>query len=80
MLIDFGSTHNFIHNKVAKDFNCFVYRAPQFQVMIADGGTINYARTCHDINLTMGEYVFNSPMISIPMGCVDAILGVQWLQ
>ena len=41
VLIDSGSTHNFIHYKVAKDLNCFVYPAPEFQVMIADGGAIN---------------------------------------
>jgi hypothetical protein len=41
VLIDSGSTHNFIHYKLAKDLNCFVYPAPEFQVMIADGGTIN---------------------------------------
>lgn len=34
----------------------------------------------HKINLTMGEYVLNSPMIAIPMGGVDVVLGVQWLQ
>jgi hypothetical protein len=28
----------------------------------------------------MGEYVMNSTMIYIPMGGVDFILGVQWLQ
>ena len=28
----------------------------------------------------MGEYVLNSPMIAIPMGGVDVVLGVQWLQ
>ena len=28
----------------------------------------------------MGEYVFNSPMLSIPMEVVDVVLGVQWLQ
>jgi hypothetical protein len=28
----------------------------------------------------MGEYVMNSPMISIPMGGADVVLGVQWLQ
>ena len=28
----------------------------------------------------MGAYILNSPMISIPMGGVDVVLGVQWLQ
>jgi hypothetical protein len=40
-LIDSGSTHNFIHYKLSKDLNCFVYPASKFQVMIVDGGTIN---------------------------------------
>ena len=48
--------------------------------MIADGGTINCSGKCHKITLTMGEYVLNSPMISITMGGVDVVLGVQWLQ
>jgi gas vesicle protein len=37
-------------------------------------------RKCNKINLTMGEYVMNSPMIAIPMGGVDVVLGIQWLQ
>ena len=28
----------------------------------------------------MGEYVLNSPILSIPMGGVDVVLGVQCLQ
>ena len=28
----------------------------------------------------MGEYLLNNPMISIPMGDVDVVLGFQWLQ
>ena len=28
----------------------------------------------------MGECVLNSPMLSIPMGGVDFLLGLQWLQ
>jgi hypothetical protein len=48
--------------------------------MIENGGTINFSGKFHKINLTMGEYVMNSPMISIPMGGVDVVLGVQWLQ
>jgi hypothetical protein len=28
----------------------------------------------------MGEYVMNSPMISIPMGGANDVLQIQWLQ
>jgi hypothetical protein len=80
VLIDSSSTHNFIHYKLAKDVNCFVYLAPEFQVMIADGGTINCLGKCNKINITMGEYVMNSPMIAIPMGGANFVLGIQWLQ
>ena len=80
VMIDLGITHNFIHCKVAKELNCFLYPTPECQVMVANGGTINCSGKCHNIKLTMGEYVLNSPMLSIPMGVVDVVLGFQWLQ
>ena len=80
MLIDLGSTHNSIHSNIAKDLNCFIYPTLEFQVMVADGKTINCARKFHNINLSMGEYVLKCPMIAIPIGGADVLLGVQWLQ
>ena len=35
---------------------------------------------CYNIKLTMGEYVLNIQILPIPMGGVDVVLGVQWLQ
>lgn len=80
VLIDSSSTHNFIHYNITKELNCFLYLAPKCQVIVANGGTINCFGKCHNIKLTMGEYSFNIPMLSIPMGGVNVILGVQWLQ
>ena len=80
VLIDSGSTHIFIHCKLAKALNSFLYPAPKFQVMTANEGTINCSGKYHNITLTMGEYVLNIPMISITMGGIDVVLGVQWLQ
>eukprot|EP00253_Pinus_taeda_P014160 PITA_14160 len=80
VLIDSGSTHNFIHCKITEELNCYLYPAPECQVMVANGGTINFSRKCHNIKLSMGEYVLNSPILSIPMGVEDVVLGVQWLQ
>jgi hypothetical protein len=71
VLINFSSTHNFLHCKLAKALNSFIYPMPKFQDMIANGGTINFLGKIHKINITM---------IAIPMGGVDVILGVQWLQ
>jgi len=48
--------------------------------MVASGGTINCYGKCHNIKLSMGEYVLNSPMISFQMGGANVVLGVQWLQ
>ena len=79
MLIDSGSTHYFIHYKLAKALNSFIYPTLEFQVTIANGGTINFFGKCHNINLTMGDYVSNSPMISIQMGGANVVLGVQLL-
>ena len=76
VLIDLGSTHNFIHCKVAKELNFFLYPAPECQLMVANGGTINFSGKFHNIKLDMGGYVFSSLMLSIPMGSVDVVLGV----
>ena len=65
VLIDLGSAHNFIHCKVAKELNCFLYPSPECQLMVSNGGTINFSGKCHNIKLTMGEYVLNSPILSI---------------
>ena len=48
--------------------------------MSANGGTINFFGKCHSINLNMGEYLLDSPMIGIQMGGVYVVLGIQWLQ
>ena len=53
--IDVGSTHNFIHCKVAKELNCFLYPTTKCQAMVANGGTINCSGKCHNIKLTMGD-------------------------
>lgn len=76
LLIDLGSMHNFIQSKIAKELNFFLYLTSECQVMLSNWGTINCSGKCHTIKLSMGEYVLNNPMIYIPMGGADAVLGV----
>ena len=53
VLIDSSSTHNFIHWKLAKVVNFFIYPTIELKVMIENGGTRNFLGKCHNINLTM---------------------------
>lgn len=80
MSIYLCSTHNLIHFKISKELNCFLYWAAKCQMMVANGGTINFFVKCHNITISMGGYVLNSPIISIRMGGIDVILRIQWLQ
>jgi hypothetical protein len=80
VLIDSGSTHNFIDKILAKNLNCFVYPVTNFQVLVANGGSIDCVGKCHNIKLSMGEYNLEIPMYAIPIGGVDVVLGIQWLR
>jgi hypothetical protein len=80
VLIDSGSTHNFIDKKLARNLNCFVYPVKNFHVLVANGGSIDCVGKCHNLKLNMGEYNLESPMYSIPIGGVDVVLGIKWLK
>ena len=45
VLIDSRRNHNFIHCKIAKELNHFLFPAPEGQVMVASGGTINFSES-----------------------------------
>jgi hypothetical protein len=68
LLIDSSSTHNFDSCKLAKRFNHFIYPTPKFQVMIADGGTMNCLGKFHSINITMGGVLIIYPNDFNPNG------------
>ena len=54
VLVDSDSIHNYIHCKITKELNFFLYPTLECQVMVADRGTINFSGKCHNIKLTMG--------------------------
>eukprot|EP00253_Pinus_taeda_P029980 PITA_29980 len=78
VLIDSGSTHNFIHQKVAETVHCFVRAVSNFQVQIARG-TMKCEGRCENVKLQMGDYQLKTHMFAIHMGGCDIVLGADWL-
>ena len=80
VLIDSGSTHNFVNTSLAKIFNLFVCPVPNMKLMVEDGNKIDNVGKCHKVKLQMHEYNLESDFFAVPLGGVDVLLGIQWLQ
>lgn len=50
-----------------------------FQVLIANGGTMKCEGFFENVKLQMGVYRLRVHMISIEMGGYDIVLGAKWL-
>jgi hypothetical protein len=80
VLIDSGSSRDFIHRMLAEEIHCFVRPISDFQILIINGGTMKCCGHCENAKLQMGYYHLKIHMFSIAMGGCDIVLGVKWLR
>jgi hypothetical protein len=80
ILVDSGSIHNFIHRRIAQENHCYIHAINNFQIMIANGGSMKCGGRCENVCLQIGDYHLKSHMFSINMGGCDIVLGADWLR
>jgi hypothetical protein len=80
ILVDSGSTHNFIHHHIAQKTHCYIHAVNNFQIMIANGGSKKCGGRYENVRLQIGDYHLKSHMFSIDMGGCDIVLGADWLR
>jgi hypothetical protein len=80
ILVDSGSTHNFIHHRIAQETHCYIHAVNNFQIMISNGGSMKCQGHCENVCLQIGDYHLKSHMFSIDMGDCDIVLGADWLR
>ena len=80
VLVDTGSTHNFLDIRVARKLKLFVHPVPDMKVMVADGKKIEKVEKCHKVKLQIQDFKLESELYTLPLGGVDIIMGIQWLQ
>jgi hypothetical protein len=49
ILVDSGSTHNFIHRHISQEFNCYICVVNNFQIMIVNGGSMKCGRRFENV-------------------------------
>ena len=80
ILIDTGSTYNFLDIGVARKLKLFVHPVVDMKVMIADSKKTEKVGKCHKVKQQIQEFKLESELYTLPLGGVDIVLGVQWLQ
>jgi hypothetical protein len=80
ILVDSGITHNFIHRRIAQETHCYIHAVNNFQIMIANGGSMKCGGRCENVCLQIGDYHLKSHMFIIDMGGCDIVLGADWLR
>lgn len=78
ILIDPGSTHNFLDIQMAKGLGCSLTPIKPMSVVAASGDLITKYK-CSSFTWKMQGYAFKTEIRTLPFGCSDLVLGVQWL-
>jgi hypothetical protein len=79
ILVDSGSTHNFIHHCIAQETHCYIHAVNNFQIMIANGGSMKCGGRCENVYLQIGDHHLKSHMFAIDMGNCDIVFCANWL-
>jgi hypothetical protein len=77
ILVDSGSTHNFIQCHISQETHCYIHAVNNFQIMIANGGSMKCGGHCENVRLQIGDYHLKFDMFSIDMGGCDIVLGAN---
>nr|GLL27473.1 uncharacterized protein LOC112097934 [Ipomoea trifida] len=80
VLIDGGSTHNFIQPQIAERLNIPIQAIPPFRVYIGNGDSLQCSQSCLDVPLSLQGHVFSVTLFILPIKGPDIVLGIQWLQ
>ncbi|XP_077226272.1 uncharacterized protein LOC143859450 [Tasmannia lanceolata] len=80
VLVDGGSTHNFIQERVAKFLGLPITHSPHFKVQVGNGQFLTCQGMCSKIQIVIQNHSFVTDFFIISLQGADVILGVQWLQ
>ncbi|VFQ94095.1 unnamed protein product [Cuscuta campestris] len=80
ILIDGGSTHNFIHPQVAESLRLPLEPIPPFRVYVGNGASLACTHKSVNIRLTIQGHDILSDLFVLSIHGTDVVLGVQWLQ
>ncbi|VFQ69512.1 unnamed protein product [Cuscuta campestris] len=80
VLLDSGSTHNFIHPSVAERLALVIHPVSPFRVYVGNGDSLRCSYSCPQAALLFQGNLFSIDLYLLEIHGPNIVLGVQWLQ
>ncbi|KAL0556516.1 hypothetical protein IC582_005030 [Cucumis melo] len=79
VLIDYGTTHNFISDKLVTQLLLSLEETSDYGVILDSGSIVKGKGICNQVELLLGDWKIVDNFLPLELGGVDVILGMQWL-
>ncbi|KAL5807034.1 hypothetical protein ACOSQ3_029918 [Xanthoceras sorbifolium] len=80
VLIDGGSTHNFMDQEIVNKLGLPVIRNKSFQVMVGNCEKIEYTGRSLNLTLVIQNHPIRADFYILLRAACQVVLGVQWLE
>lgn len=80
ILIDGGSTHNFVQECLIKSLGLNAQPTPTLTVLVGNGNEVECCQLCMGFAVHVQGRMFTVDLHVLPLCGVDIVLGVQWLK
>ncbi|XP_042941551.1 uncharacterized protein LOC122288885 [Carya illinoinensis] len=80
ILIDSGSTHNFISERMANLLRLPIVPTETFTVRVANGENLKCQGRFEEVQINLHGTIFSLTLYSLPLSGIDVVLGIQWLE
>ncbi|PKI36768.1 hypothetical protein CRG98_042845, partial [Punica granatum] len=77
VLVDSGSTHNFLNEEVGRKLNCHTELMPTVKVAVANGNELKCERVCKKFRWRMQGKEYEADMLLLPLESYDIVLGEE---
>ncbi|KAJ1441922.1 Aspartic peptidase domain superfamily [Sesbania bispinosa] len=80
VLVDGGSTHNFVQDRVAKFLGLSRSPMPLMKVIVGSGAKLTCSQVCDVVDIIIQGHSFKVDLYVLVVDGYDVILGAQWLK
>ncbi|XP_028181354.1 uncharacterized protein LOC114368228 [Glycine soja] len=80
ILIDSGSTHNFLQPRIAQFLHLKAQNTSPLHVLVGNGSVLDCNQVCPDTPLSLQGHHFTVTFHLLPISGAEAVLGIEWLR